>query len=212
MTASGTMDGLDLFRGDYTPLPAPVRRSLARRGRNGLKCVTCGKPLKGRQERFCSDKCYRRRKVTDKERACRECGKVFPIKGVGDANRRYCSQDCSKKRYTKQLATWRFEHPEHMAVYNSNRLAKNPQAWTGKARKERLAAISLLGGKCVVCGVKNPNWLHIDYIPTTRGIPFRHPRHLRFVRDHLSDFRLLCANHHYELTLTGRIEGTDITQ
>ena len=25
-------------------------------------------------------------------------------------------------------------------------------------------------------------------------------------------FRILCANHHYELTLTGKIEGTDIVQ
>jgi hypothetical protein len=54
--------------------------------------------------------------------------------------------------------------------------------------------------------------LHVDYIPTMRGSKFRHPRHLRWVMDHIQDFRILCANHHYELTLTGQIEGTDITQ
>lgn len=63
-----------------------------------------------------------------------------------------------------------------------------------------------------MCGVDNPFWLHVDYIPTSRGEQYRHPRHFKYVSEHLDDFRILCANHHYELTLTGRIEGTDITQ
>ena len=81
-----------------------------------------------------------------------------------------------------------------------------------KSRADRLAILELLGGQCVVCGTDNPSWLHADYIPTTRSLRFRHPRHLAFMREHIEDFRVLCANHHYELTLTGRIEGTDITQ
>ena len=99
-----------------------------------------------------------------------------------------------------------------MIQYNKNRTEKNPTIWQEKTRKERLEIIALLGGSCVVCAANNPNWLHVDYIPTTRGKPYRHPRHLRFVREHMNEFRLLCANHHYELTLTGKIEGTDITQ
>jgi hypothetical protein len=35
---------------------------------------------------------------------------------------------------------------------------------------------------------------------------------LRFTLANLKLFRILCANHHYELTLTGKIVGTDIVQ
>jgi hypothetical protein len=101
---------------------------------------------------------------------------------------------------------------EYMAEVNRRRTARNPGMWAGKARAERLEEIRLLGGGCAVCGVTNPSWLHVDYIPTTNGKPYRHPRHLKYVREHLGDFRLLCANHHYELTLTGKIAGTTITQ
>ena len=95
---------------------------------------------------------------------------------------------------------------------HKGRAVKNPGMWREKHRAERSQAIALLGGGCVVCGVTNPNWLHIDYVPTTNGKPYRHPRHLKFIREHEADFRLLCANHHYELTLTGKIAGTPITQ
>lgn len=99
-----------------------------------------------------------------------------------------------------------------MGEYRRTYLAKNPGLYREKARRERAESIRLLGGCCCVCGVTNPNWLHVDYVPTNKASPHRHPRHLAFIKRHLTDFRLLCANHHYELTLTGRIEGTDITQ
>lgn len=40
------------------------------------------------------------------------------------------------------------------------------------------------------------------------------PYNLRpaFILNHLRDFRLLCANHHRELTITGKIEGSSIRQ
>ena len=44
------------------------------------------------------------------------------------------------------------------------------------------------------------------------GTGFRHPRHKKWVLDNIKDFRLLCANHHYELTLSGKIKGTNIKQ
>lgn len=99
-----------------------------------------------------------------------------------------------------------------MAPYNAARVAKNPGANRDTYPSNRAAIIDLLGGRCIVCGVANPNWLHVDFIPTTRNTPYRHPRHLKYVKEHLDLFRLLCANHHYELTLTRKIEGTDITQ
>lgn len=124
----------------------------------------------------------------------------------------HCSKECSKLANAKRVKTWNAEHPEAMKRYNANRKAKNPGAYRDKARRERIEIIEMLGGECVVCGASNPHWLHADFIPTQRNERYRHPRHIAFVRRNKEKFRLLCANHHYELTLTGAIEGTDITQ
>ena len=178
-------------------------------------CQHCGKEFEAQRKtrRFCSSACANRSAWrVQKKRTCLQCGNEFILASAADANRKYCSQACSKKAYSKHLQSWSFEHPDAQKEYNKTRLIKNPGAWREKHHNERLEAIKLLGGVCVVCGVENTNWLHIDYIPTTRGKPYRHPRHLKFIREHLSDFRLLCANHHYELTLTGKIEGTEIIQ
>ena len=177
-------------------------------------CAYCGTPLVGRSDKiFCSTVCAQRsaRKVP-KERSCRFCSAVFKVITRGDANRQYCSLSCSRKATEKKTALWRADHPDAMKKYNGNRVTKNPSAYADEKRNQRRRIIAALGGKCVVCGVDNINWLHIDYIPTTRGKPLRHPRHAKWVLAHIEDFRLLCANHHYELTLTGRIEGTGITQ
>lgn len=166
-----------------------------------------------RTRRFCSDSCRRNALwKTIKERICPVCGNAFLVKSRLDANRKYCSQKCSKKAYAKRVLSWKKDHPDKSEEYRDNAVSKNPSIWREKHLRERLEALSLLGGKCVVCGADNQNWLHIDFIPTTRGKSYRHPRHIGFIRDNLSLFRILCANHHYELTLTGSIEGTDITQ
>jgi hypothetical protein len=99
-----------------------------------------------------------------------------------------------------------------MKRYNANRVTKDPEVWRRKQSSERDHIVAMLGGRCVVCGVNNPLWLHVDYIAGSRGLKYRHPRHIAYVRDHQDEFRVLCANHHYELTLSGRIEGTNITQ
>jgi hypothetical protein len=99
-----------------------------------------------------------------------------------------------------------------MKLYNTKRITKDPAAWRRKSRDERIRCLALLGGKCIVCGVDNPLWLHLDYKTGSRGMRYRHPRHFAYVSQHLDEFQVLCANHHYELTLTGHIEGTDITQ
>ena len=125
-----------------------------------------------------------------------------------------CSKECRKIKYNTSVEKFRKEHPNSMKIYNQNRTAKNPTAWKDKWNSEREEIIHNLGGKCIVesCLVTKQTWLHVDYIPTTIGSKYRHPRHKRWVLDNIKDFRLLCANHHYELTLTGKIEGTDITQ
>ena len=178
-------------------------------------CQNCGKSFQSQRKtrKFCSVSCANRSIwASSKTRECSLCGKSFPITSAKDANRKYCSQKCSKKANTKRVSSWMLEHPDAMKKYNQARVAKNPGAGKDKSRKDRKEIIKLLGEKCIVCGVSNQNWLHVDYIETTRNKPYRHPRHLKYIREHLSGFRLLCANHHYELTLTGKIEGTDITQ
>jgi endogenous inhibitor of DNA gyrase (YacG/DUF329 family) len=178
-------------------------------------CQHCGKQFEAQRKtrKFCSRACANRSVwAAAKTRNCLHCGKEFPLTSAADANRKHCSKACAKAHNAKSIRDWNSEHPDYMPEYQKNRAAKNPGMWREKARSDRAKALAMLGGKCIVCGVVNPNWLHIDYIPTTRNTPYRHPRHLKYIREHLSDFRILCANHHYELTLTGSIEGTDITQ
>lgn len=183
-----------------------------------LVCEHCGTTYEGKRSwgKFCSAKCgddhrngLRFPKTTS--RICKTCGEEFMLE-TGDNNRRYCSKECSKKGQSKRVRIFNEKNPDAMKGYNKNRLAKNPDAWRDKNRRERAEALKLLGGKCIVCGVDNPHWLHLDYIPTSIGMRYRHSRSLKFIRENLSDFRILCANHHYELTLTGKIEGTDIIQ
>ena len=180
-----------------------------------INCAYCGTatPKQRITKKFCSTRCAQRSaRGWPKERQCRHCSTTFLVRERGDANRQHCSKQCAKAANTKRISTWHAEHPGSMQKYNANRLAKNPGAWRDKARAERMESIRLLGGGCVACGVTNPNWLHVDYIPTTRNEKFRHPRHLRWIRENLAQLRLLCANHHYELTMTGRIDGTEIAQ
>lgn len=180
-----------------------------------VTCQHCGKLFEAQRKtrKFCSTSCSNRSAwVVTKTRLCRHCGKNFPVSGAGDQNRQHCSKECAKNHNAKRVSTWQAEHPDSMGGYNATRVAKNPGVWRDKAQSERQRIIKLLGGCCVVCGADNPAWLHADYIPTTRADRFRHPRHYAYVARNREQFRLLCANHHYELTLTGAIEGTSITQ
>lgn len=123
-----------------------------------------------------------------------------------------CSLECRRIHYAPMQTKFKEMHPDAMKEYNKNRLAKNPNVWKDKQRRERNGILEALGGRCIVCGASNKNWLHVDYIPTMRNSKYRHPRHFKWVMENLKDFRILCANHHYELTITGKIEGTDISQ
>ena len=180
-----------------------------------ITCKHCGNLIetKRKTRKFCSQSCANRSLwASEKSRDCRHCGNQFPLKSAADANRQHCSKKCAKAHNAKAIRDWRKANPDYMPAYQKKRAAKNPGMWKKKARADRLLIIELLGSKCIVCGVTNQNWLHVDFIPTTRDAPYRHPRHLNYIREHLNEFRLLCANHHYELTLTGVIEGTNIKQ
>lgn len=180
-----------------------------------IECQHCGVVFQSQRKtrKFCSRTCSNRSawKVT-KTRQCRHCGQDFEVNGVRDANRQHCSRQCAKNHNAKRVRTWQQENPEQMKLYRARQLEKTPTLWRDKWRSERHAVIDLLGGACVVCGVTNPYWIHVDYIATSKGSQYRHPRHYAYVCRHPDEFRLLCANHHYELTLTGSIEGSGITQ
>lgn len=164
-------------------------------------------------KKFCSTQCAQRHaRGWPKKRECRHCGREFEVRERADANRQHCSKECAKNHNAKRIKGWSADNPDAMKRYNTTRVATDPDAWRKKNRTERERILELLGGACVVCGVSNPHWLHVDFIPTTREMRFRHPRHYAFVAKNRHLFRILCANHHYELTLTGRIEGSDITQ
>lgn len=180
-----------------------------------ITCLFCNKQFEAKRKtrKYCSELCASRTRTNfPKERTCQECGKVFQVETRADAARKYCSQQCTKRHHTKSTKGWVEDHAGINKVYAKNRVIKDPLAWKKHANKQRQLILDLLGGQCIVCNATNPNWLHVDYIPTTRGVPHRHPRHFAYISKHKNDFRLLCANHHYELTLTGAIEGTDITQ
>lgn len=180
-----------------------------------IKCSYCGGGVNAQRvtRRFCSTRCAQRSaRGWPKTRSCRHCGGDFEVRERADANRQHCSKQCAKKHNSKTVQEWLTDNPTAMKTYNKHRVAKNPRVWQQKARSERERIIALLGGACVVCGTRTLYWLHVDFIPTTRASRFRHPRHYAYVSRHRKQFRVLCANHHYELTLAGRIEGTDLIQ
>ena len=184
----------------------------------GRACEHCKKPLGicRPDKKFCSTKCYQRhwydRPSFPYKRTCRACKKPFVVSERADANRQYCGRACATEAARKGSKTWINLHPEKRSEYSQNEKRKNPHVWRDRRRADRTEILNLLGGKCLACGTNNPLWLHVDYVPTCKNERHRHSTTLKFVRANLSLFRVLCANHHYELTLTGKIEGTDIGQ
>jgi hypothetical protein len=182
-----------------------------------LYCGYCRKAIQGRSDkRYCNARCAQRDRNGRQQmpfiRKCRVCNGDVLISKPGDANRKYCSQRCAKKAYAKGVGIWNELNRGKIRIYRENRVKKNAEVWKQQARSERRRILESLGGRCIVCRVNNPSWLHVDYIPTTRREAYRHSRTLKFTLANLHLFRILCANHHYELTLTGRIKGTSIVQ
>jgi hypothetical protein len=180
-------------------------------------CVYCKESIQGRSDKkFCNPRCAQRYKNGRQKmpfvRECLVCKGDVLIAKTGDANRKYCSQKCAKKAYTKGIGIWKELNHEKLGIYHRDRVKKNAEVYKQQARSERKRILQFLGGKCVVCCVENPSWLHVDYIPTNKGDAYRHSRTLKFTFANPHLFRILCANHHYELTLTGKIEGTSIEQ
>lgn len=183
------------------------------------KCLQCSGPIPDgsrRDRKFCCTPCYSKysshRPSFPYERNCKGCGVGFVVADRADANRQYCGKRCAKEASRKGSQTWHRLHPESSAATRKKRKKKDPHFERDKRRLDRAKILEMLGGGCVVCGTDNPSWLHVDYIPTCRDERHRHSRTLRFVSANVRLFRVLCANHHYELSITGKIEGTDIVQ
>lgn len=177
-------------------------------------CLQCQASFVGRPDkRYCSQRCGQAfMRNAPKVRECRRCKHPFDVKTRADANRQYCSRKCSRQAQKSTLSAWKIANPGHMKVYNKQRIKAHPGHYKVKWDKERGKIIEALGSRCIVCGVDNPFWLEVDFKTGTRGQPLRHPRHGAYILTHLDEFRLLCANHHRELSATGLIQGTDITQ
>lgn len=143
------------------------------------------------------------------DRVCTVCDK--PYKAVAPLQKT-CSKECRNIKNIRRNDSYGTKYTDRRDQYAKNRKKKNPDIWKDKNRKERMEIIEALGGECLACGHDNPLHLHIDYIPTMIGTGQRHPRHRRWMLDNLDKLRLLCANHHYELTTTGSIENTNIKQ
>ncbi|MDB5445675.1 MAG: hypothetical protein JWQ97_992 [Phenylobacterium sp.] len=180
-----------------------------------IRCGTCGcdTPAATPRKLYCSALCGQRsRKPGPRVKNCRGCGAAFSASGKANCNRQYCSKRCAKAAHASRVGDWYRQNPDAFRRHRESRIERNPDHHREHGQKQRTAILELLGGKCAACGADNPHWLHVDYAPGTRGSRYRHPRHYAFVKAHRSDFRILCANHHYELTLTGKIDGTDIVQ
>lgn len=149
--------------------------------------------------------------IKNPNRICTICGSEY--KAVAPLQKT-CSKECRAKKDKKHQEVFHSNNPGIMKSYNQTRREKDPDVWKRKYRRDRIEIFNALGGKCCVekCKTRNPLHFHFDYIPTMIGTGYRHPRHKAWVLEHLSDFRLICANHHYELTITGQIEGSPITQ
>ena len=70
------------------------------------------------------------------------------------------------------------------------------QYWKTWRRKKTEEIIQKLGGRCKVCKESNIRYLQFHY---KKG--GKHPRYKAWILKHIKDFKLLCANHHNELTV-----------
>ena len=69
-----------------------------------MQCIECGKPLTGRQIKFCSAKCKQRSRVKsgkhkNLKRLCKHCGKEYRTRGY---RQKLCSRKCAssaRKRF-----------------------------------------------------------------------------------------------------------------
>src|SRR3989304_5562016 len=96
-------------------------------------CLSCGAEIVclRRSKKWCSQKCYIRYKTGyPKIRKCLDCGTEFQILTQrADANRKYCSDRCSKRANNRRTKQWIGNHPDAIVNYQSKRIEKYPGMW-----------------------------------------------------------------------------------
>lgn len=112
----------------------------------------------------------------------------------------------SKKWYQKnkvevleKLKKDREDRPEFHRERKRKWYEKNKETILAYHRKRqseiRDEIVGSLGGRCCICGEINRKWLHLDRI---KGGP--HDRTADWIKKHIKEFQVLCANHHNEKT------------
>lgn len=104
------------------------------------------------------------------------------------------------QKFIDRTHRFKKEQPEAFRAIRKRYYDRNREWILEKGKKQtesiRKNVSSQLGGKCIVCGESNERYLHFDRI---KG-GFHHSN-VRWVRDHIGEFQILCANHHNEKTV-----------
>lgn len=90
----------------YEKVASKLRKSQKHNKKEDKYCVVCGKPLIGRQHKFCSKSCRNKYYYSNNgyEVVCVECGKIFK---TTDSERRFCSNSCcTKYKQEKLIEEW----------------------------------------------------------------------------------------------------------
>lgn len=106
----------------------------------------------------------------------------------------------NRERLLKQKREWKLKNRERdlknkREWYVKNRLKVNAY-FRESLKKLRKECLGKLGEKCVICGEDNERYLHLDRIKGGA-----HSRQQYWIKNHLDEFQLLCANHHNEKTV-----------
>ena len=79
---------------------------------------------------------------------------------------------------------WNNEHRQQIAKSSQER-----------QKRMRVELLEKLGNKCIICGETNQRYLHLDRVKGGY-----HHRTMYWVKKHITEFQILCANHHNEKT------------
>lgn len=127
----------------------------------------------------------------------------------------------NRKKHLENRRKWRLGNKERIREYQrefyrvnrekilaqqKERYQKNKDYYYRKRREwysnQRKKLVNLLGGKCVVCGETEEDFLEFDHIKPVRGK--REGNSIMQVKKHPERFQLLCANCHRRKTSNER--------
>lgn len=152
-----------------------------------------------RKKKYHSDKEYRQKQL-DANKEWRKKNRKHHLENRRkwrEKNRekiRKRAREFYRKNRERLLKKTKEYHQSHKDYYY-----RKYREWHKKLRSE---LIKLLGGKCVVCGETNEDFLEFDHIKPLRGK--RRGNILMEVKNNPELFQLLCANHHRRKTSNER--------